>query len=175
MMDPRYPVGPFTWAGSLGSPERQRCVDEIAAAPAALRAAVAGLDDARLDTPYRDGGWTVRQVVHHLADSHVNAYVRTRLALAEDAPTVRPYDENAWATLPDGRGLAPGVSLALLAALHARWVVMLRGIGAAEGVRSVFHPEHGRSITVDEFVAHYAWHGRHHIAHVTTLRQRRGW
>jgi hypothetical protein len=110
-----------------------------------------------------------------VADSHVNAYVRTRLALAEEAPTIRPYDENAWAAQPDGRGLAPEVSLALLAALHARWVIMLRAVGVVEGARSVFHPEHGRSMTVDELIAQYAWHGRHHVAHVAALRLRRGW
>jgi hypothetical protein len=175
MSDLRYPLGPFAWSGALAGPDRQRAVDDIAALPAALRVAVAGLDDGQLDTSYRDGGWTVRQVVHHVADSHVNAYVRMRLALAEDAPAIRPYDENAWAALPDGRALSPAVSLALVAALHARWVVMLRGVGAAEGARTVFHPEHGRTMTLDELIAQYAWHGRHHVAHVAALRQRRGW
>jgi hypothetical protein len=150
-------------------------VARIAAAPAALRAAVAGLSDAQLDTPYRPGGWTVRQVVHHVPDSHLNAYVRIRLALTEDTPTIKPYEEARWAELPDARTLPIEVSLALLEGLHARWVGLLGGLGPADGARQFHHPEHGRLITVDELIAMYAWHGEHHVAHVTSLRARNGW
>jgi hypothetical protein len=154
---------------------RAACVTRIAAAPAALRAAVAGLSDAQLDTPYRPGGWTVRQVVHHVPDSHLNAYVRIRLALTEDTPTIKPYEEARWAELPDARSLPVEASLTLLEALHARWVTLLGGLGAADGARRLRHPEHGRLMTVDELIAMYAWHGEHHVAHVTSLRARNGW
>jgi hypothetical protein len=154
---------------------RAACVARIAAAPAALRAAVAGLSDTQLDTPYRPGGWTVRQVVHHVPDSHLNAYVRIRLALTEDTPTIKPYEEARWAELPDARALPIEASLALLEGLHARWVGLLGGLGAADGARQFHHPEHGRLITVDELIAMYAWHGEHHVAHVTSLRARNGW
>jgi hypothetical protein len=169
----RYPVGhwsvpdasPATLAGHL---------TEIAELPMRLREAIAGLDARQLDTPYREGGWTVRQVVHHLADSHVNAYVRCRLAATEDRPRIVAYDEAAWAELPDVR-LAPGVSLALLDALHARWVTMLRALPpAALDERAYLHPEHGE-VPLRTAVAMYAWHGRHHVAHVTGLRDRMGW
>jgi hypothetical protein len=154
---------------------RAACVARIAAAPAALRAAVAGLSEAQLDTPYRPGGWTVRQVVHHVPDSHLNAYVRIRLALTEDTPTIKPYEEARWAELPDARTLPIDTSLALLEGLHARWVALLGVLGAADGARQFHHPEHGRLITVDELIAMYAWHGEHHVAHVTSLRARNGW
>ncbi len=154
---------------------RAECVRRIAAAPGQVRAAVAGLDDAQLDTPYRPGGWTVRQVVHHLPDSHLNAYTRIRLALTEDTPTIKPYEEARWAELPDARLLPVEVSLALLEALHARWVPLLQGLGAADGARPLRHPEHGRFMNVDELLALYAWHGEHHVAHITGLRERMAW
>jgi uncharacterized damage-inducible protein DinB len=173
--DLRYPIGPFAYDGAMSDARRAECVARIAEAPARLRAAVAGLDDARLDTPYRPGGWTVRQVVHHVPDSHLNAYVRIRLALTEDAPTIKPYEESRWAELPDARSLPVEVSLDLLEALHARWVPLLRSVGPAEGARQLHHPERGRAMTVDELLALYAWHGAHHVAHVTSLRERMGW
>ena len=173
--DLRYPIGNFSYDGAMTDARRAACVARIAAAPAALRAAVAGLSDAQLDTPYRPGGWTVRQVVHHLPDSHLNAYVRIRLALTEDTPTIKPYEEARWAELPDARTLPVEASLALLEGLHVRWVGLLRGLGAADGARQFHHPEHGRLITVDELIAMYAWHGEHHVAHVTSLRARNGW
>jgi uncharacterized damage-inducible protein DinB len=154
---------------------RSHCVERIAATPARLRAAVAGLDDAQLDTPYRPGGWTVRQVVHHVPDSHLNAYTRFRLALTEDTPTIKPYEEARWAELPDARSAPVEPSLMLLDALHARWVALLETLGPVEGARAVRHPEHGRLLTVDELLAMYAWHGEHHTAHVTALRGRMGW
>ena len=175
MTDLRYPIGKFSILGDITPARRTEWIAEIADAPARFREAVHGLTDAQLDTPYRPGGWTVRQVVHHVPDSHLNAYVRIRLALTEDTPTIKPYEEARWAELPDARTLPVEASLALLEGLHVRWVGLLRGLGAAEGARQFHHPEHGRLITVDELIAMYAWHGEHHIAHVTSLRARNGW
>lgn len=175
MTDLRYPIGKFRWDGAMTDARREECVSRIAAAPGLLRAAVSGLDDRQLDTPYRPGGWTVRQVVHHVPDSHLNAYTRIRLALTEETPTIKPYEEARWAELPDARSAPIASSLALLDALHARWVWLLGRLGAADGTRSLRHPEHGRLMSVDELIAMYAWHGEHHTAHVTTLRARMGW
>jgi len=173
MTDPRYPVGRHEAVSTLTPARRADCVAQIAAAPELLRRAVQGLDDRQLDTPYRDGGWTVRQVVHHLPDSHMNAYVRCKLALTEDRPTIRPYRQGPWAETPDTR--APAViSLALLDALHRRWVLLLEGMGPADFARTLNHPESGM-MTLDGVVAMYAWHGRHHTAHITSLRERMGW
>jgi uncharacterized damage-inducible protein DinB len=174
-MDLRYPIGPFTYDGQMTDTRRADCITRIAAAPGRLRAAVTGLDDAQLDTPYRPGGWTVRQVVHHVPDSHINAYTRVRLALTEETPTIKPYEEARWAELPDARALPIEISLRLLDSLHARWVPLLQRLGAAEGSRQLRHPEHGRLMTVDELIALYSWHGDHHTAHVTSLRDRMGW
>ncbi len=170
--DLRYPIGRFTLPAADPA-ELARLVDEIEVAPRRLREALAGMDDARLDTPYRDGGWTVRQVAHHVADSHMNAYVRMRLALTEDAPRIAPYDEAAWARLPDTR-LHPEVSLALVDALHVRWVAMLRGVEGDAWERTYEHPENGTT-TMRAALGIYAWHGKHHVAHVTGLRERMGW
>lgn len=175
MADLRYPIGPFGYDGMMTDARRAECVDRIAVMPARMRAAVAGLDDRQLDTPYRPAGWTVRQVVHHVPDSHLNAYTRIRLALTEETPTIKPYEEAKWAELPDARSGPVEVSLAFLEAMHARWVLLLRGLGAAEGARQFRHPEHGRLMTVDEMLALYAWHGDHHTAHITSLRARMGW
>lgn len=172
--DPRYPIGPWTWPDTVPAGDRPRLIQEIAGTPAQLRAAVAGLDDSQLDTPYREGGWTVRQVVHHMPDSHVNSYTRFRLALTEDQPTIRAYHEERWAELPDARTLPPEASLSLLDALHARWVVLLRSMSDADFARKLVHPEHG-VLPLDKMLAMYAWHGKHHVAHVTTLRSQRGW
>lgn len=175
MDDPRYPIGPFLYQG-LQTPERRRaCIERIAAAPANFRQAVTGLTDAQLDTPYRDGGWTVRQVAHHVPDSHLNAYTRFRLALTEPTPTIRPYKEHRWAELPDARGAPIEVSLSLLEALHRRWILLLRSLSGADWELRYLHPEHGREWTLDEVLAMYAWHGEHHTAHVTRLRERMGW
>ena len=173
--DPRYPVGRYSMPDEPATREqRTRWIEEIAALPSTFRAAVAGLSEAQLDTPYRDGGWTVRQVAHHLPDSHVNAYARFKLALTEDGPTIKPYDEARWAELADSR-MPIDVSLALLEALHARWVAVLRAMSDADFGRSYVHPEHGRSFPLDGVLGMYAWHGRHHTAHVTSLRARMGW
>lgn len=171
--DLRYPVGPFPRTGRLTDERRREMISQIEATPAALRAAVAGLDDARLDTPYRPDGWTVRQLVHHVADSHLNAYVRFRLALTEDRPAIKTYEEARWAELPDARTLPVEPSLTLLDSLHVRWVALLRALAPANFERTLAHPEWG-TIDLDMLLGLYAWHGRHHVAHVTGLRQRMG-
>jgi hypothetical protein len=140
-----------------------------------MRNAIAGLSGSQLDTPYRPGGWTVRQVVHHVPDSHMNAYVRCKLALTEDQPTIKPYEEARWAELVDGRTASPDVSLALLESLHARWALLLRSLTPEDFTRTFRHPEHAGILTVDWMLAMYSWHGRHHVAHITTLREREGW
>jgi uncharacterized damage-inducible protein DinB len=173
--DLRYPVGKFVRPKSLTATERKTAIEAIAKTPAAMRAAVAGLTDAQLDTPYRLGGWTVRQVVHHVPDSHLNAYTRFKLALTEDVPTIKPYDEAKWAELPDGKSKLVEHSLALLDALHARWVFLLERLKPAEFERAVNHPEWETPMSLDDLLALYAWHGKHHVAHITSLRERSGW
>jgi hypothetical protein len=173
--DPRYPIGPFRFDGKADARQREHWIAEIAAAPGALRAAVTNLSPAQLDTPYREHGWTVRQVVHHLPDSHLNAYTRIKLALTEEEPVIKPYDEARWAELPDVPTTPIDISLTLLECLHRRWVLLLRELGPAEFGRRYHHPEQSRSIGLDEVVAMYAWHGRHHVAQITSLRARRGW
>jgi uncharacterized damage-inducible protein DinB len=172
--DLRYPIGPFRRPAGLSTEERTAAIAAIADAPARLREAVAGLDPAQLDTPYRPGGWTVRQVVHHVPDSHLNAYVRCKLALTEEEPTIRPYHEERWAELPEARSAPIEPSLALLESLHRRWELGLRGMAAADWERMLVHPDSGRQ-SVEQLVALYVWHGRHHVAHVTALRRREGW
>ena len=174
MSDLRYPVGKFSPEPSLSPDKRQPLIRQIAEAPALLRAAISGLTDRQLDTPYRPGGWTVRQVVHHVPDSHMNAYCRYKFALTEDNPTIKPYDEAAWATVADTARTPPEVSLAILDALHQRWVILLESLGDRDFGRPLQHPDHGR-ITLDWMLQLYAWHGRHHAAHVTELRKREGW
>ena len=172
--DLRYPIGGFTRPSDVTDAVRQQYIDEIAAAPAHLRAAVDGLSDDQLDTPYRPDGWTVRQVVHHVPDSHLNAYIRFKWALTEDVPSIKTYDEKAWAELVEARTAPIDLSLALLDALHERWVLFLRALPAADFARAVQHPEWGQ-VNLDMFLALYAWHGRHHVAHITSLRERMGW
>lgn len=173
MDDLRYPIGPFDWKQSVTMDGIRGAIDHIAACPTALRNAARGLDDAKLETPYRDGGWTVRQVVHHVAESHMNGFIRTKLGLTEDHPTIKPYEEQLWAELPDAKGPI-GPSLTLLDALHERWVRLLKPLDEAAFRRTIFHPQSG-DMTVGLVAIHYAWHGRHHTAHVTSLRARRGW
>jgi len=174
--DLRYPVGRFVRpTAALPPSERTRMIAEIAAAPAALRAAVKGLTNAQLDTPYRPDGWTVRQVVHHVPDSHLNAYCRFKLALTEDVPTIKPYDETRWAETPDGRSALVEESLTLLEALHKRWIFLLERMAPADFERKLNHPEWSAPLTLDAMLALYSWHGRHHVAHVTELRRREGW
>lgn len=175
MDDLRYPIGRFTYAGSLMEDGREACIERIAAAPSRLRLAVKGLTDKQLDTAYRPGGWTVRQVAHHVPDSHLNAYVRFRLALTEPNPTIRPYDEAQWAELPDARSAPIDISLTLLDALHVRWTLLLRQLGTNDWARTYFHPEQRRTVPLDEVLGMYAWHGEHHVAHITRLRERMEW
>ena len=166
-MDQRYPIGQFEWKGSSTPEQRARFIDEIAATPEHMRKAVAGLSEQQLNTSYRDGGWTVRQVTHHVPESHMNAYVRIKLALTEDAPTIKTYEEQLWAELPDVKRCPVDVSVRLLEALHQRWVVLLRALSDADFARVFNHKEWGR-VTIDEAVAMYAWHCRHHTAHIET-------
>jgi uncharacterized damage-inducible protein DinB len=172
--DLRYPVGKADFSTPLTAGERAQRIDAIAAAPAQLRLAVAGLTPQQIDTPYRPGGWTVRQVVHHVADSHINAYTRFRLGFTEENPTIKPYDEKAWAQLPDVRHLPIDVSLRLLDNLHERLVHLLQAVQPSMFTRSIVHPENG-PMTLDALLSLYAWHGRHHTAHITGLRERQGW
>jgi hypothetical protein len=175
-MDVRYPIGKFRSVTRLDPAQRAQMIDAIAAAPAAMRASVRGLTEAQLSTPYRPEGWTVRQVVHHVPDSHLNAYIRTRLLLTEDRPTIKPYLEQRWAELADAKGPLVEDSLRLLESLHARWVELLRATPPADFARTFLHPEHpAETLTLDWLVASYAWHGRHHVAHITGLRERNGW
>lgn len=174
MTDLRYPIGKFERRDSLTAPDRRSLIDTIAAAPQRMREAVRGLDEAQLDTPYREGGWTVRQVVHHVPDSHMNAFIRLKLALTENEPAIKPYDEAQWARLPDVQSTPIATSLTLLESLHERWVFLLRSLDEEQFGRKFTHPDHGL-LTIDWLVALYAWHGRHHVAHVTSLREREGW
>jgi hypothetical protein len=172
--DLRYPVGEFLFPESVSAEDLTRFIEQIADTPARLRSAVAGLADAQLDTPYRPGGWTVRQLAHHVPDSHINSYTRFRLALTENEPVITAYEEKRWAELPDARTLPVEVSLALLENLHARWVPLLRSLSDADWKRSFRHPELGL-VSLENNAALYAWHGRHHVAHITALRERMGW
>jgi len=174
-MDLQYPVGRFEWGGGSNSPEdRRRLLDQIEQTPARLRVAVEGLSAEQLDTPYRPGGWTVRQVVHHVPDSHLNSYIRFKLALTEDEPIIKPYEQTRWAELEDGKSAAIEISLALLESLHKRWILLLRSLSAADYARKFRHPEMG-VVTLDKNLSLYAWHGLHHVAHITSLRERMGW
>ncbi len=171
--DLRYPIGKFSGKAAGNDAERQECLKAIEEAPAKLRAAVQELSEQQLDTPYREGGWTVRQVVHHLPDSHLNSYVRFKLALTETEPTIKPYYEDRWAGLPDSK-MPIQVSLTLLDSLHQRWVNLLRSFKSEDWKKTLRHPELG-VMTLDKMLALYAWHGRHHVAHITALRDRMGW
>ena len=174
MEDLRYPVGRHQRPQSLTAEQRRAAIETVASTPLHLRAAVSGLDDRQLDTAYRPDGWTVRQVVHHVPDSHLNAYIRFKLALTEDTPTIKPYDEAKWARLEDSKSTPIATSLALLDAVHDRWVRILRVMSASDFARTLDHPEIG-VMNLDQALALYEWHGRHHVAHVTGLRTRNGW
>ncbi len=172
-MDERFPVGEFKPEESYTDEQRRRYIDEIEATPARMRAAVETLSDEQLDTPYRHGGWTVRQVTHHLPDSHLNGFIRTKLALTEDEPLIKTYMEDRWAELADYRGEID-VSLALLDAVHSRWTTVWRSLIDEQFARQFRHPDWG-ALKLEQHLALYAWHGRHHIAHITSLRERMGW
>jgi len=172
--DLRYPVGRFRPHASPDRSHRAAAIADIAALPGKIRAAVAGLDDRQLDTPYRPDGWTIRQVVHHVADSHMNALIRLKLALTEDGPVIKPYDENAWSTRADMR-LPIDVSLAIIDGVHRRWDALNAALTEADFERPWTHPEHGKTFTIDWLLQNYGWHSRHHVAHITALRAREKW
>lgn len=173
-VDPRYPVGRFQRPESVDPHQRMAAIAALAELPGRLKDAVDDLDRAQLDTPYREGGWTVRQLVHHVADSHMNAYVRVKLALTEDWPTIVAYDEKAWAELRDGSSAPVSWSVDLLENLHARWVMLLESLTEEQWARGVKHPVNG-PMTVEVATQLYAWHSRHHVAHIAQLREREGW
>ncbi len=172
--DLKYPIGKY-----IAQPFSEKLLGEwlidIKNLPRHLENAILNLDEVQLNRTYRDGGWSLKQVVHHVADSHINAYTRFKLGLTEDNPTIRPYDENAWAEMNDTKNLPVNISLTLLYALHARWYEILRHLTEADLNRTIFHPEHKKEMTLWFLLGMYAWHGRHHTAHVTSLRERMGW
>jgi hypothetical protein len=170
----RYPIGRFNLPASSLAGIRAAHIETLRLLPERLRAAVAGLNEAQLDTPYREGGWTVRQLVHHVGDSHANAYIRFKLALTEDWPNIKPYDEAAWERLPDSRALPVEVSLAFVEALHGNWVALLEKLTDEDFRKGYTHPERGRQNLADA-LAMYEWHSRHHTAHITNLRARMAW
>ncbi len=178
MADLRYPIGKFEWippeTGEQMAKSRQHYIEVLAKLPSNMATAVRGLNAEQLDTPYRPEGWTVRQVVHHVPDSHLNAYVRFKLALTEDHPTIRTYDEAKWAQLPDSAITPIEVSLQLLGGLQSRWVDLVRSMRPSDFARTLLHPERG-TLSLDQMLAMYAWHSAHHTAHITSLRQRMGW
>jgi hypothetical protein len=170
----RYPIGRFTSSTETTAEIRSAHIETLRRLPEVLQSAVDGLHLPQLDTPYREGGWTVRQLVHHIADSHANAFVRCKLALTEDWPTVKTYDEKAWAELPDSKDLPIGVSLLWIGALHTRWVALFEALGEADFQKGYNHPESGKQ-NLATVLATYAWHSRHHTAHITNLRVRQNW
>ncbi|MBT2724946.1 YfiT family bacillithiol transferase [Bacillus sp. ISL-46] len=172
-MDMKYPIGKFQFNGEITNSITKDWINEIEGLPRLLRDAVKDLDNELLDTPYRSGGWTVRQVIHHLADSHMNAYVRFKLALTEEKPVIKPYDETKWAELSDYK-LPIDISLSLLEALHQRWTNLLRSLSPADMEKTFIHPDSGE-VSVGKNIGIYAWHGRHHLAHITSLCNRKGW
>lgn len=174
MSDLSYPIGKANIVAEISDEQRKALIEGIAAAPPKVRMAVKGLSEEHLDTPYRPEGWTVRQVVHHLADSHMNAYVRFKLALTEQEPAIKTYDEKQWATLQDSIKAPVEISLSLLELLHERWVLVLRSLAPADFRRTFQHPEWGK-VTLDASLQLYEWHGRHHTAHITSLRERMNW
>src|SRR6202049_4605493 len=173
-MDARYPIGKMEMPKEITAAKREQAIASIAAAPNNFGEAVRGLNDEQLDTPYREGGWTVRQVVHHVPDSHMNAYIRLRLALTEDQPTIRPYQEALWAELADAKSAPLAVSQTLLDSLHDRWDRLWRSLKPEHFARPLIHPDHGQR-TVDWLLFLYEWHGKHHTAHITELRKQKGW
>jgi hypothetical protein len=172
--DLRFPIGKRTKPAAFTPEWRAKAIATITETPANLRRAVAGLTEAQIDTPYRPGGWTVRQTIHHVADSHMNAVIRVRLALTEVNPPIKPYDESAWAELSDAKSMPIDGSLAIVEAVHARWVHLLKSMKPEQFSRTMFHPEHGE-LTIDGLLSIYEWHGPHHTAHITELRKRSGW
>ncbi|CAM3815804.1 YfiT family bacillithiol transferase [Cohnella lubricantis] len=174
-MDERYPIGKFEFEGPITVEKRAEWIEDIRALPARVAAAVSGLSEEQLDTPYRDGGWTIRQVVHHIADSHSNCLTRFKLALTEDNPTIKPYEEQLWAELADSKTYPIGPSLALIEAVHSRWTALLESMSEEDYARTFYHPGYQVTNTLARALGNYSWHGRHHTAHITSLRERKGW
>jgi hypothetical protein len=174
MEDLRYPIGKFIGKDSYSHAETLDSIGRIESLPGKVENAIAQLSADQLDTPYRDGGWTVRQVVHHLSDSHTNAYVRTKWTLTEETPTIKAYNEKMWAETPEVKA-DPSLSLLLLKALHAKWVVLLKQLTAEDLQKHFVHPETGKSVKVNTMISTYAWHGEHHLAHITSLKERMKW
>lgn len=172
--DPRYPIGKYNAKEAYTPRELAGFLERIESLPHRMEAAVRGLSDTQLDTPYRDGGWTVRQVIHHVADSHLNAYIRVKWALTEESPIIKPYDEKAWALTPE-TSADPSLSLIFLKALHAKWTALLKALPEADRGREFIHPATQRSVNIDQLMAMYAWHGDHHLAHITELKKRMQW
>ena len=172
--DLRYPVGPCEWTAEISAAAKRQHLRNISAQPANLRAAVAGLEPQHLDIPYREGGWTIRQIVHHIPDSHMNSYVRFKLALTEDQPTIKPYDEKLWAEIPDARTAPSEISLDMADALHRRWSLTLDNMTDADFERLIVHPEIG-PLKLKSLAAGYGWHCRHHVAQIVATRHRMGW
>ena len=170
----QYPIGKYI-EQPFSDKQLKEWLLDIQALPQHIEYAITNLDEAQLETPYRDGGWTVKQVVHHVADSHMNAYIRFKLGLTEDNPTIKPYEEKLWAEMIDTKNIPINVSITLLHALHKRWCEILKSISGGEWDRTVVHPEHGRQMTLWYLMGMYAWHCRHHVAHITSLRERMGW
>jgi uncharacterized damage-inducible protein DinB len=175
MTDPRYPIGEFAYQTPYSEQEIQEKIAQISSLPARLRAEVKDLSTEQLDTPYRDGGWTVRQVVHHVADSHINGYIRVKLALTEDNPSVKSYEEQLWAELPDTFEVPIEASLNILDAIHARWMALYQHMDAAKWQRTFYHPGYQKSYPLIMHLGLYAWHGNHHLAHITTLKNQKNW
>ena len=174
MEELKYPIGRYVEQPFSDNRLKEWLLD-IQSLPQQIESAITNLDEAQLETPYRDGGWTVKQLVHHVADSHMNAYIRFKLALTEDNPSIKPYDQEAWANMMDTKTIPINVSITLLYALHSRWNVIVRNISGEEWSRTVFHPEHKKEMTLWYLLGMYAWHSRHHVAHIMKLRERMGW
>ena len=174
MEDPRYPIGKYI-AQLFSEKQLEEWLHDIDSLPLQLENAILNLDESQLNTPYREGGWTVKQLVHHVADSHMNAYIRFKLGLTENNPVINAYQEAVWAEMADTKNVPVNISLTLLFALHKRWVEILKNISRGEFDRTVFHPEHKKELSLWFLLGLYAWHGKHHVAHVTELRENRGW
>lgn len=172
--DPRYPIGKFPAKEAYTQNERSAFLDRIASLPTRLESAIHGLTNQQLDTPYRDGGWTVRQVVHHVADSHMNAYIRVKWTLTESSPTIKAYEEKGWAVTPETTS-DPSLSIALLKALHNKWIILFRGLSADDLRRDFIHPSTKKSVKLEHLMGMYAWHGDHHLAHITELKKQQNW
>lgn len=173
-MDPSYPIGKFQPKESYTAEELNSFIARIESLPARLESAIKGMTDQQLDTPYRDGGWTVRQVVHHVPDSHMNSYIRVKWTLTEETPLIKAYDEKSWALTPETK-LPPDISISFLKALHVKWTALLKRLTPDDLKKSFIHPESKKNIPLDRLIHLYAWHGDHHLAHITTLKERMGW